>query len=214
MCIRDRSYTQFNANGTPAATTIHFQAGNLASMSGLSDEVGVFAGDSLDTHYAAFTNRRGEMHGIAHTLYDSGGRDGLRIRLHAMTLDTQVNPTGAVTSKMPSADVATNNIRKSSGASAAYTYVANNPSTGQPDATYISNNLAQYAALKMGFAAYPTNTKSAVLKAFVAHEGTSTGDDVTLYAQLFNGGTAVSDEVVVDRFSIPHNAANGSFRCV
>ena len=209
--VRAGSYMQFNANGTPAAATIHFQAGNLASMSGLSDEVGIFAGDSLNTHYAAFTNRRGEMHGIAHTLYDSGGRDGLRIRLHAMTLDTQVNPTGAVTSKMPSADVATNNIRKSSGASAAYTYVANNPSTGQPDATYVSNNLAQYAALKMGFAAYPANTKIAVLKAFVAHEGTSTGDDVTLYAQLFNGGTAVSDEVVIDRFSIPHNAANGSF---
>jgi hypothetical protein len=28
---------------------------------------------------------------------------------------------------------------------------------------------------------------------------------------LFNGGTAVSDEVVVDRFSIPYNATNGSF---
>ena len=209
--VRAGSHTQFNGNGTPAATSIHFQAGNLASMSGFSDEVGVFAGDSLNTHYAAFTNRRGEMHGIAHTLYDSGGRDGLHIRLHAMTLDTQVNATGAVTSKMPSADVATNNVRKSSGASAAYTYVANNPSTGQPDATYVSNSLPQYAALKLGFAAYPTNTKIGVLKAFIAHEDTSTGDDVTLYAQLFNGGTAVSDEVVVDRFSIPYNATNGSF---
>ena len=69
--VRAGSHTQFNANGTPAATTIHFQAGSLASMPGLSDEVGIFAGDSLNTHYAAFTNRRGEMHGIAHTLYDS-----------------------------------------------------------------------------------------------------------------------------------------------
>ena len=209
--VRAGSHAQFNSNGTPAATSVHFQAGNLASLAGLSDEVGVFAGDSLNTHYAAFSNRRGEMHGIAHTLYDSGGRDGLRIRLHALTLDTQVNPTGAVTSKMPSADVATNNLRKSSGASAAYTYVANNPSTGQPDATHVANNLPQYAALKMGFAAYPTTTKIAVLKAFVAHEGTSTGDDVTLYAQLFNGGTAISDEVVVDRFAIPYNTTGGSF---
>ncbi len=208
---RAGSITQFNANGTPAASTIHFQGGNLASFSTLGDEVGVFAGDSLLTRHAVFSNRRGEMHGIALTLYDAAGRDNLRIRLHAISLETQNVAGGAVTAKFPTSDLANGNIRRSSGASAFYTYVNNNPATGQPDATYLSNNTAEVATIKFGFAAYPTAATIAVLKAFIAHEGTSTGDNISLYAQLTNGNTAVSDEVLIDRFSVPHNTTNGSF---
>lgn len=208
---RAGSITEFNANGTIKTATIHFQGGALSAFPTLGDEVGIFAGDSLQTRHGVITNRRGELHGIALTLYDAAGRDNLRIRLHGISLETQNVAGGAITAKYPTSDLANGNIRRSSGVSALYSYVNNAPNTGQPDATYLSNDTADTALLKLGFAAYPVNAKLAVLKAFVAHEGTSTGDDVALYAQLYNGTTPVSNEVLVDRFSVAHTATGGSF---